>query len=154
MNDLINHCDPSFGVLKNKLKKLDPFFSHTPIVQPLVAIQKELAEMKADLTSIKDQFQTQISSGSVDLYIAWKSSLSFVNIYSHKSIHIRRLVSNHIQEVIDFYIGMLNFRSEFSFLKIRLIEIKGMVNYNNLNIITQSLCMLVPLMDIYFSECG
>jgi hypothetical protein len=88
------------------------------------------------------------------LYTVWKSSLSFVNIYSQKSIDIRRLVSGHISKTIDFYLGMLNFRSEFNFLKIRLIGIKKMVKCSNLSRVTQSLLELASLMDSHFSEWG
>jgi hypothetical protein len=88
INGFIGYCDSSFGVLKSKLKKLDSFFSHTPVTLPLAAIQKVFTEMKTELTLIKEQFQRQISSGSVDLCTAWKSSLSLVNLYSQESINI------------------------------------------------------------------
>ena len=72
--------------------------------------------MKNGLTLIKDEFQTQINPRSVDLSTTWKISLSFVQCYSQESIRIRELVHDHILKAIDFYIGILNFHSEFSFL--------------------------------------
>ena len=70
--------------------------------------------MKKRLAPIKDQFQGQIHPGSVDLCTVWKSSLLFVNLYSQGSIDIHHLVNSCIPETIDFYLEMLNFRSEFS----------------------------------------
>jgi hypothetical protein len=153
MDDLIKHSDSSFGILKNELKKLNTFFSHIFAVQPLDDIQSVFDKMKDSLISIKDQLQTRISLGSIDLCAAWEPSLSFVNLYSQESVSIRELVSDRISEAIDFYLEGLNFRSETSFLKNRLIGIKRMVNFDNLDGIIQSLCQLAPLVDIYFSEC-
>ena len=107
MNDLIDHWDPSFDVTENELEKLKCFFSHTPVVQPFAAIQKESDEMKNGLTSIKDQFQTQIKPESVDLCTVWKISLSFVKCYSQQSISIRHLVCDQLPGAIDFYLGVL-----------------------------------------------
>jgi hypothetical protein len=154
MNGILGHYDISFDILERELKKLEIFFSHVPTAQLLGIIQKIFATMKKDLTSIKNQFQTQISPKSIDLYTAWKSSLLFVECYSQKSVSIHHLVIDHILRAIDFYLGMLRFHSEFSFLKIRLIGIKGMVKHNSLSGVVQSLCQLVPLIDIYLSKGG
>jgi hypothetical protein len=152
MDGLVKHCVSSFGVLKSKLNS---FFSHASVVaQPLDDIQKIFSEMKETLMSIKAQLQSQIGSGSVDLCAAWELSLSFVDLYSQKSTSIHDLVNDHISKPIDFHLGMLHFHSEFSFLKIRLIGIKKMVRHNSLSGVVQSLCQLVPLIDIYFSKCG
>jgi hypothetical protein len=134
-----------------RIKETGLFFSHTPVAQPLASIQEIFDEMKTGLTLIKGQFQRQISSGSVDLCTAWKSSLSLVDFYSQASIRIRELVSDYILKAIDFHLRMPNFRSESSSLKTRLAEIKRMVNFDDLSGAIQSLFGLIPLIDIYFS---
>jgi hypothetical protein len=139
MNGLIWHCDCSFGVLESKLEKLKFFLSCVPAAQPFYSIQNILDEMKESLILTKYLFQTQISPESVDLCTAWELSLSLVNLYSHANTRIHELVNSCIPETIDFCLEMLNFRSEFSLVKIRLIEIKEMTKHNKLNDTIQSL---------------
>jgi hypothetical protein len=153
MNVLIDHWDPSFDVLENELKKIDSFFSRTSVVQPLDDIQKESDEIKVNLILIKDVFQTQVNPESVNLCSVWMLSLSFVKHYSQQSVRIRRLVCDQFPEAVDFYIGLLNFHSEFSFLKLNLTEIKEMAKKGNLSEYAfQSLLNLVPLIDSHFFE--
>jgi hypothetical protein len=152
LNGLVEHCNFSFGILESKLERLELFFSRIPTARPLDDIKDALSKIKRDLNSIKGKFQTQISSGSVDLCTAWELSLSFVKCYSQGNIDIRHLVNIHIPKVIEFYIKMLDFRSELCFLKIRLIEIKEMAKFDNLDDVIQSLQELAHLIDISFSK--
>jgi hypothetical protein len=109
--------------------------------------------MKTGLILIKDVFQPQIRSKLVDLCIAWTLSLSLVERYSQQSVSIRRLAYGQLPEAVDFYLGVLKFRSEFSFLKIKLIEMKEMAKNGTLSEDAfQSLLDLVPLIDNHFSE--
>jgi hypothetical protein len=62
------------------------------------------------------------------------------------------LVYEHISKTIDFYLGELNFHSEFGFLKIRLVGIKEMMKFGELNGVIQSLLEVVPLIDSHFFE--
>jgi hypothetical protein len=78
----------------------------------------------------------------------------FLDLYFQAGIDVRRLVNSCIPETIDFYLETLHYDSEFSVVKIRLTEIKRMVHFDSLNDAIQSHLELMPLIDIYFSECG